>query len=257
VLGVTYHRMKDGREEGEEQIDCFSGFVLVVSDSWFYVTAGHILEGLNERVERREIRINKCRLADYFGPTPTLREAVPFDLEGAEKWFLHRPDLGLDFALIHLRPFFRDSLTSNKVIPMNEANWSGGADEQHIGFAMVGIPSQLSVPTPQSADEIGLDLAPTLIWIRRPSALPENMIPPAPEWFVGQVNVGIDIKGMSGAPIFGFSRTEPGDFSYRVVAVQSYWYPGPQIILGCPVRTFMALVQEKVEGKDGDPPDTR
>jgi hypothetical protein len=237
--------------QGDEAAVCYSGFVVELCGSWCYVTAGHIFEDeIRTGVESGQVRINKWFLADYFGPNPVVREPIPFDFDGAGKTWLHRSDLGLDFALVHLRTFFRQSLAANGVIPITRLNWAAAEHLQHNSHAVIGIPAALSVPGAREGErggQIGLMVKPTLVWIDKLDEVPDGVVPPEAEWFVGQVCVPMSMKGMSGGPIFGYRRNPEGQLSYHAVAVQSGWFEKAQVILGCPLPRFMRIVEEGLE----------
>ena len=75
----------------------------------------------------------------------------------------------------------------------------------------------------------------------------------SPHWFAGHAPGASKLKtlvGMSGGPIYGFRRTDNGQMSYHVVAIQSMWRERSNLVFGCSVPFFAeALHQIVVETK--------
>jgi hypothetical protein len=240
--------MKNGKPFGEEKMACFSAFVLEVFGKWCLVTAGHVIQDkFLAPVEKGLIRLNKFLLADYFGPDPVVKEAIPFDYEGAGKCFLDDSSLGLDFALIALRPFYRDSLQANGVIPISRSNWANAVGLTFPLHLMVGMPEELSDSLSREGErggQVGQAVAPLCVVVRRLDKVPKGMNTPEAEWFIGRVNVDFSVVGMSGGPIFGVRQNEQGQWTYHTVAVQSWWDRERKVIFGCPIPRFMGLVEE-------------
>jgi hypothetical protein len=241
VLCADYHTLVDGQPQGEEHNATVSGFVMVIGGRWCFTTAGHILQderALGDSIRRGLIRVNSWRLFDFFGPDPVVREATPFHFDLDTVAYLRSDEDSLDFALLPLEEFFASSLRGNNIIPITRENWAGSDRMEFEGYAMVGVPA----PPPGAPG-----MRATLVPIRRITELPENIVQPARDWFMGQVNVPFDIGGMSGGPIFGYYRNTEGQLAYRTMAIQSGWFSGHQIILGCPNSRFMTIVDAEIE----------
>ena len=59
---------------------------------------------------------------------------------------------------------------------------------------------------------------------------------------------GLDIGGMSGCPIFGFTIDEAGNGRYFFVAIQSGWLPDSKVIFACPMPFLGSILQRAVDG---------
>jgi hypothetical protein len=55
-----------------------------------------------------------------------------------------------------------------------------------------------------------------------------------------------DIDGMSGGPVFALKKVD-GVWKYKVIGVQSGWYPSARIIAACPISSFGVALEEAVE----------
>src|SRR5262249_21704652 len=251
ALFGTYHFLSDGVAQGDERAFCYSGCVIESPAGWCYTTAGHVLrEQVYGYVERGLVRINRFGLADYFGAAPVVRNPLPFDLDGAEKWYVDDQVLGLDFALVALRDFYMASLDANGVEPITRRNWAGTDRMEFDHFAMIGFPSEFIDPGARDGDrgpQVGCYVAQVLVWIDRIDQVPDGMRPPPATWFMGRVSVPFSMKGMSGGPIFGFRRNPEGQWAYHTIAIQSWWDPQHRVVFGCPIPTFMDHVEQDLQ----------
>jgi hypothetical protein len=225
------------------------------NDTWFIVTAGHVLKGLDELISSRKIQLISSSIADYFGkdakvhlPTP-----FPYDVDTPKGW-IDDNAIGLDLGLIHVRPLFRQGLQANGILPISEENWVRQNDVDFELYYLLGFPKELADKLTKPVDrgkEMTAHVLPGLFKVERiwdssevPSyvEIPDATLP----WFVGKLTAttGPDIKGTSGGPILGIRKTPDGGLQYWVVALQSAWYPDSRIIRGCPVPIFARIVQE-------------
>jgi hypothetical protein len=258
-LGGSYVALDGaGRAVGRQQFFAYSGFILSVRGVWCLVTAGHCIENLENPLRDRKIRLLHCCLADYFGTAPRVKEPIPFDYENAGRIFIHEPQAGLDFALVTLRPFYQMSLEANGIRAICEENWIHQDHSACDFFALLGLPECL-VDDPKKlvphGDRVAGVVSPTMVWVD-PVNLPPEEIPPATfPWFIGRVrSAGAlpSIVGMSGGPIFGFSKGADSQLRYWIVAVQSRWRPDRRITFGCPVRTFATLVEQELQRQEAE-----
>ena len=242
-----------GEDSGEPIFLAFSGFILSVRGSWCLVTAGHAVKELDAKVRDRRIRLAGCYLADYFGTDPIVKEPTPFGYEDAPRFFIDDDAAGLDFALIALRLFYRESLMANGIRAISEENWIRQHNVEFERYALLGLPECL-VPNARQLELYENRTAgrvhPVLMTVTPVELPPEESPRFTFPWFTGRVGAAgkvPSIKGMSGGPIFGFAKDEDGRLRYWIVAVQSQWRERSRTIFGCPVTVFAALVEEMLQ----------
>jgi hypothetical protein len=228
----------------------FSGFVLSLHDRWFWVTAGHCLrsedavddeeKGLDDLVTAGRIKLHSVGFADYFGLDASHRHCVPFSYEPGSAIQLYRKDLGLDFALIPLPDLVRAAFVKNGIIAVSRENWIHQPSLTFSHFKMLGFPSHLVKTSKSSDNELVAEFQPVMIGIERldPSDVDDV---PANTWFVGRIvpeaKIG-NIKGMSGGPIYGFRKSENGQWFYHLIALQSWWRNKSRTVFGCSLPVF-------------------
>jgi hypothetical protein len=225
----------------------FSGFIIELHDRWFWTTAGHCLEDYLETPVRNGVmKILGSGFADYFGPDVKSQSNIPFTYQVGDGFYVQKPDLGLDFALVRLPELLRKNLEHNGVVPIIRKNWVYQDTLEFSLYRMLGFPSHLV--TEPEYDEKGVlkpgTMQPVMLAINRIEQR-EAGVEAASAWFEGRIDPRIDIpsiEGMSGGPIFGFRRNDEGGWSYHVVALQSRWFKKQRIVHGCSLPVFAEAV---------------
>src|SRR4051794_3048035 len=87
-----------------------AGCIVTIKNEWFFVTAGHCLERLDEALQRT--RVERIRLVDYAGEQSTHRFPIPFDYETTFRQYWNEPN-GLDFGYVYLSAYYRRLLEAN------------------------------------------------------------------------------------------------------------------------------------------------
>ena len=239
--------------------EVYSGFLMILADRLYWVTAGHCLKGLDKRIRRREATVVRCSLMDCFGWEARHLEPIPFAYELDRGVYLDDGKLGMDFALVPLDGNTCDLLAANKVKAIGRENWIHQEKMEFDFYRMLGIPRDCAGAAPQSGGDEGIQMRTVLIAVDRlePSAVSNAS---SADWFIGRINPEVTIEtieGMSGGPIYGFRRTPAGQLVYHVVALQSRWRPESRIIFGCNVRLFaeeslrMLVGRQRDHGDDG------
>src|SRR3954463_8704088 len=102
ALMVEYEgRKADGTYTKIEPL-VFSGFLLNLHDVPFWVTAGHCLKELDDKITSGEIKITGGVFLDHFGHLAVHEEGYPYTYEKGNGYYIEDKKDGLDFALIKL-----------------------------------------------------------------------------------------------------------------------------------------------------------
>ncbi|MBY5401256.1 hypothetical protein HFO93_07485 [Rhizobium leguminosarum] len=87
-------RMKD--DQGPDRFFAASGLLIRIGDIFGILTAGHVVEYLDEAVNHPDIISLGCQLLDTFGETKLSDHGVPYDLKSSPRLHFHDDKLGLD-----------------------------------------------------------------------------------------------------------------------------------------------------------------
>lgn len=217
-----------------ERTFAVSGFVVSVCGNWFLVTAGHILEGIRAR-QSADRRLISCHIIDGFANNCQL-QPIPFDMCSAN--VVHCDIEGVDYALVELRPIYVEQLKAGGVIPVSEALWRGPTSETATR-CVVGLPSSLKTVTANSrGKQLKVQIAAQLVCLPLYPAddVPEVLTSNRDKRLYSRVPIAQseaghidDIDGLSGSPVVEVTRSANGEYSYRVVGIQSSWTPTQRI----------------------------
>jgi hypothetical protein len=237
----------DGKPFGEKYFFSYSGFVISIQGVWNLVTAGHILEELEQSLKDKKIQITECSLVDIFGLNAASNIPIPFDYNHAPKFFIYNKEEGVDFGLVIIRSHYRDLLKTNGIVPIQEKDWKNIPDELASKHIMLGLP-QYFIKTRVIKERVVGSVAPAVIGVER--IYDESLVKKYPQ-FIGKLSdtgyIVEDITGMSGGPILGFSKDWK---KYWIVAVQSSWISDRRITFGCPVSFFTQIVEEFIAASE-------
>lgn len=252
---LVCYRPKTGPDAGKEKCRNYSGFILTIRGIWHLVTAGHILEGLENAMHSGEVEITRSYLLDSYGSERVTDLPNPIDFADIPKTYLYDNEAGLDFGLLLLRPYYQRLLEANKILPFSEIDWVKQPSRFEALF-MLGLPFQFN---PGDVRPEGITIEPALIRVVQldgpPADLPEAKETPYPR-FWGRIPgmIGLsDIDGMSGGPIYGLAYDKDRNLRYWAVAIQSGWFKKSGIVAANPV-SVMGLIMERyhLEALDGE-----
>jgi len=220
----------------EERLFVFSGFLVEAAGVWFYVTAGHILRDIRKSLARGDT-FDIWRLDDQTAGNRFNGAAIPYAFD-IERWLvIEDEEVGLDFAVVPLDTYYCRHLKAGGAVPIDKIAWGDHVTE-HDQWALVGIPSE-SV----AYDKKTIITGRIAVMPLEPADEPPGAGRKAENQFYARIkdlgNVK-DIDGMSGGPVFSLKKID-GTWKYKVIGVQSAWYPSARIIAACP---FASLGQE-------------
>jgi hypothetical protein len=226
----------------------FSGFVIEFFDKWFWVTAGHCLKDLEKEIEAGHLKVWNYSFADHFGLNAPHREVVPITYDAECRFFIDQPSQALDFGLIQLSDLHRKAMEKNGIVAVTRENWKNQPALDFEHYTMLGFPSHLKQEIHHSDGHVDGFIEPVMIPLDR--LRPEEMdeVPEA-AWFIGKIPDEVKIPsivGMSGGPIYGFRKQPDGQWTYHIVALQSWWYEDKRIAFGCSLPLFAEMLHESI-----------
>jgi hypothetical protein len=225
----------------------FSGTLIFIKNKLFYLTAGHIIREIDQRLDSGEVIIEKAYLTDVFGLERKTDQSIPFNYVDAPR--MYNDANGLDFGLIGLRRYYQDLLASNGILPVEERSWRNVPSTGFDSYMMLGLPEELMAYDYSESPK--LFLSPALIRIEKEEEPPNELAENSIDRFYGRITGDIpltSISGMSGGPIFGIKVGPPA--RYWIVAIQSSWLPTTKHIAACPIKTIATLVDEWIDEHD-------
>lgn len=211
-----------------------SWFVIEMNEDWYLVTCGHVLVDIETYITSQLRLRHTFVIFSGMGKFATDRNPVQFDYREPD-FMVCRPG-GLDFGAIRLTASEKAVLSSNGIFAVQEHVWDQCLPQQFSKFAVLGLPLQN-----MNLDDPGLaGLQPVLLRVE-----PVVDIPPqfahhtdAMRYFkvMEPSRPDLDIKGMSGGPVFAFWEQPGRDLQLIVCAMQSSWLPKSRILATVDLR---------------------
>jgi hypothetical protein len=238
MVHIYQHLDENGHVIGGSRICASSCFVMSFGESWFLVTAGHVLKELEELLDHPRVRFLQSCLIDALGSEAIHSNNVPFTYDKSKRFYIDQD--GLDFGLIPLSHNHRQLLEANRVVPVAVENWMNQDIDRCHSFLLLGIPVDW-VSHAQSPGGYSLHIETLLVSVKRLTEPPFGAEATTYERFIGDLTTPAKmqhgLEGTSGGPIFGFYNDENGQLRYWIVALQSSCLD-KRYVFGCPVRLF-------------------
>jgi hypothetical protein len=118
-----------------------TAFVLSAENEWFLVTAGHVASDIKSFLENPQYSLVQAFLYDCGGLGAVHYEPIPFELI-SDNLLVFGDETTLDYAAIYLRPYYKNLLIANKIVPLNEETWLKQPQNPEF-FIMLGVPRQM------------------------------------------------------------------------------------------------------------------
>lgn len=246
AICVTYRVRSTGADDNAPRFAAYNGTLIDIKGAICFLTAGHVLADLQEKIGDSRIEILETVLADTFGLGRVTDHPIPFDLKSEPLHIFDDEDDGLDFGVIVLRPYYVGLLARNAVVALDEQRWIHQHRVTFDGYALLGLPQEFS--SPRVSESGAGAVSPTIFRVVRLDAPPPDARPTRYPRFVGRIDKELplsSIEGMSGGPIFGFRIG--AETRYWIVALQSSWFPGSRTVFGCLLPTIASLLTQWAE----------
>jgi hypothetical protein len=140
----TYFQLDDfGKPTSGELLFTYSGFAMSFGGVWHLITAGHVIEEIDEYLHHKNIRIREFNLLDWVGTNARHNTLIPFDYENAAPSGVCDKDLGVDFGFLVLSNRDKRLLEANGIIAFEEKDWiKQPKDEDFLAYCLLGVPKQ-------------------------------------------------------------------------------------------------------------------
>jgi hypothetical protein len=269
IIGIVVpiHLSKPNRELSGRMADAeiATGIVVSISEQWFLVSAGHLVNEVRDRHERGDT-IMTCRLITLANPEREM-PSIQLGLFDPDSSSFFNPNLmavsihkgGLDCLIVAVSESLRDLLEHRGVQALDESTWRQPSDCPKIHF-ITGFPSHLAELDEQQEREqnyVGLQLTVPIIPVYPTNDPPANLKKPIERLFfqlpriTGHAN-GVPKQfdhpgGLSGGPIFGATAVNETEIRHCLLGIQSSWDKDSRVIAATPWPFVVEFIVQWIE----------
>lgn len=248
VCWVTREVGFDGKERGEPSAICATAAAVEFNDRLYLVTAGHIIKLIERTATDSARRITKATLFNaWAAPGQTTQPPLPIDLARMNPYAKYDRGEGIDFAMILLGDEHARTLRERGTMPFREQQIGVPAGRTVEQCWLLGNPEELQVPFPVEAG-CGLEIEPNVFRVFERDK---------PEYFFETDQLRIyatvppevplkDLNGMSGGPLFAFTRGARG-YDGWIAGLQSGWNADERVIAASPASVYLDQLRKGEE----------
>jgi len=242
-----------------------SGFLLLYQKRCMWITAGHVLESIDELFQNRKYDIRRTEWIDNNEINlPSECNAIPFDYLQTRKFCINNDTM--DLGVIRLEGNYLELIVRNHSNRwLNEEAWRDNTLSNSEGFFLVGYPTETMVCENVSKSDGDYSTS-NITCISNPveriarKESDENEFWNYPGWFYGKAlpitkDDGTElnnIEGMSGGPILGIERTPDEKVIYKLFGIQSSWLQKSKILRATPIENVIKLLDENIITNDNN-----
>jgi hypothetical protein len=237
---------REGIPTGAQRFFCFPGFVLALGARWLFVTAGHNMRDLEREYGKAGNNWVGIVWAHF---APGQSDGVLSPDRSRTRWFYYECDVveaedcgsysgSRDWGATELTESEKQWFVGAGVKPFRLNDLSTEFDNQ--SYIMMGLPVELFEKVSIDDTRCLNSVDPTIIGLRKRDDLIAWM---DRQWFVADLpdEADIDIRGMSGGPLFGIDFTgNDGAWELWIAGIQSHWCPAKRIVFVCPIKTIVS-----------------
>ncbi len=224
-----------GKITNQQQSVVYSGFLITYMGTPLWITAGHVIEEIEEIIQN-PVNNFKCIWLDWAS-IPLLA-----DIKNAFKGTLRRNNIDIGFIGINLLEF--NNFKENKfTLPFNlPSNGPAVFSPQH--FYLLGFPKDLQANNSYTAVCLPIEEK-KYSEIKNKETLPKEKFYGKVVNFADNPDYQFRIKGMSGGPLVGVSfDIKQKRKSYSLWGIQSSILPKSRIVTVEPIENLITFLKE-------------
>lgn len=226
------------------RIFCTSGFVIEYQAEWLWITAGHLLNDLDNKLLTLNRRMVQSQLIAGWNPDEGLVQRIPFEYGTCVKYFADDDDEGTDLGIIYIPDELKQTLSKAGVVPLCKLELPEQEYEQYV---VHGLPRKEQRDDIQESDE-GIDCAASVMPVAFrvfPFETGTGGFPRTKrERFYASVPAEVVLEtldGISGGPIYALRR-EADRVDCYLAAVQNMERKSSRTIAACPSVLFHEIL---------------
>ncbi|NLX97809.1 MAG: hypothetical protein GXY83_16725 [Rhodopirellula sp.] len=228
----------------DPRIFCTSGFVIEYQGEWLWITAGHLLNDLDNKLPVINRRMVKSQLVAGWNSNEETVQRIPFEYGTCVKYFVDDDDEGTDLGIIYIAAEMKQALRKVGVVPLRKLDLP---EQEYEQYMVHGLPKKEQRDDIQES-EGGIDCAASVMPVAFrvfPFTSGTAGFPATKRrLFYASVPAEVTLEtldGVSGGPIYALKQ-ETDRIDFYLAAVQNREKKSSKTIAACPSALFHEIL---------------
>jgi hypothetical protein len=224
---------------------CTSGFVIEYRGEWLWITAGHLLNDLDNELPRIGRRILQSQFIAGWNPNEGTVQHIPFEYGTRVKYYVVDDDEGTDLGMVHVSDVLKLALSEAGVVPLRNLSLPEQAYEQYLVHGLPSKEQRLDIEESAYHIDYVASVMPVTFRVFPLTTESGGFAFTKRRRFIASVPAEVPlttIDGMSGGPIYALTRETNGICCY-LAAVQNEERQSSRTIAACPSDIFHEILE--------------
>ena len=236
----------DGDAIKNPRLFCTSGFVIEYQGEWLWITAGHLLNQLDNLLSKNNRRMVQSQLIAGWNSDEETISRIPFDYRRCLTYYVDDDNEGSDLGIAYLPEELKQALSDVGVVPIRNLALP---EQDYDQYLMHGLPKQEQRDDIQYSDE-GIDCAasvmPVVFRVFPLDSETGGFSKTTRQRFYASIPAEVRLEtlnGVSGGPIYALKQK--GDrVDYHLAAIQNMERKISNTIAACPSVLINELLEK-------------
>ncbi len=218
------------------RIFCTSGFVIEYQCEWLWITAGHLLNQLENQLPKDNRRMVQSQFIAGWNPDEATVSHIPFDYGTCLKYYVDDDDEGTDLGIVFISEELKRAMSKAGVVPVHNLDLP---EKEYDSYWVHGLPKKEQRDDIQQSEE-GIDCAasvtPVVFRVSPLESSTGGFLKTKRQRLYASVPAEVPLEtldGVSGGPIYAIKQ-EADRVDYHLAAVQNMERKSSKTIAACP-----------------------
>lgn len=235
---------RNGEAVRNPRVFCASGFVIEYMGEWLWITAGHLLNDLDNELPEMNRRIRQSQFVAGWNSDNTTVRRIAFDYRTCVKHYVDNDDDGTDLGIIHISSDTKQSLLRAGVTPLSNLELPEQEYDQYLVHGLPRMEQRDDIQASEEGIDCTAEVVPVLFRIFPLESGTGGFQATNRQRLYASVPAEVPLEtldGVSGGPIYAV-KLETDRVDCYLAAVQNAERQISHTIAACPSALFRELL---------------
>lgn len=247
-----------GKKSKQQSLSILSGFLANLDGKYFWVTAGHVINGINEIYNNKDIEVIEAGLRDGLCTGNYSSDLIPISTESLRSFALDADSPrftnvgGIDLGLVELPSHVLRLIGKNPGAKFIDLRSNIEPDNKAIvGFFVIGVPGE----TVRRLNDVEWSVFTYFLPMRGRKTAPDGFRQLRAAWYGTLLSLGppgselAKIEGMSGGPVIAVERHAHDQYRFRIAGIQSSWRQPSRQVRWVPMTEVLNYIDREARSQ--------